>query len=58
MDREKIQEYDLRKLREAMRLVGEVYEYYYRAPGYRQAEARLETIYDKLESLLKLQENK
>ena len=57
MDRAKIQECDLRKLREAMRLVGEVYDSY-RAPGYRQAEARLETIYDKLESLLKLQENK
>ena len=54
MDRTKIQEYDLCELREALR---RAYDYYC-ASGYRQTEARLKTIYDKLETQLRLQENK
>lgn len=56
MDTKKLDEYDLHKLQDAKRLVGEVYEHNYGASCHRQAVARLETIYDKLDSLLLLHE--
>lgn len=48
-----IEEFDLRKLQKAKKLISEVYEYYYGAPRMGQVTRRLETIMDKIDFLLK-----
>ena len=53
MSQNKIEEFDLRKLREAKKLVQEVYEYYYGAPGMKKEVSRLEMIMNKIDFLLK-----
>lgn len=52
-----IEEYDMIKLRKAKELVKEVYEYYYGAPGMKKETSRLETIMNKIDFLLKENEN-
>ena len=46
------EEYDLIKLREALRLLTEVYEYYYDYPPTKKLESRLLTIINKLQYLI------
>ena len=48
-----IEEFDLRKLRDAKKLIQEVYEYYYGAPRMQKQTRRLETIMNKIDFLLK-----
>ena len=48
-----IEEFDMRKLQKAKKLISEVYEYYYGAPRMGQVVRRLKTIIDKLDFLLK-----
>lgn len=45
------EEYDLDKMKKAKRLLIEVYEYYYGAPGMASKVKRLETIISKIETL-------
>ena len=47
-----LEEFDLRKLREARKLIAEVYDYYYGFNPARREEARLETILNKLDYLI------
>ena len=54
MARNKLEEYDLIKLRKALRLLTEVYGYYYGHNPTRRYWKRLETIINKLEALLSL----
>lgn len=51
---DKFEEYDLRKLREALSLLEQVYGYYYGFAPMRKKNNRLETIIKKLESLLNM----
>ena len=49
----KIEEYDLRKLQQAKKLIYDVYLYYYGAPRMKNEVRRLETIINKIDFLLK-----
>lgn len=49
---QKIEEFDVRKLQEARKLICEVYEYYYGAPRMGKEVRRLETIMNKIDFLL------
>lgn len=48
-----IEEFDMRKLQEAKKLIYEVYLYYYGAPRMGQVTRRLETIMNKIDFFLK-----
>lgn len=48
----KLEEYDLIKLREARKLINEVYNYYYGFTPVRSQYKRLETILSKLDYLI------
>lgn len=50
--------YDDDKLAKAKRLLLDVYEYYYSAPGWARKVKRLETIIAKLESLENMEEKR
>lgn len=50
--RNQFEEFDLKKLLNALRLLKEVYNYYYDFPPMRRKNNRLETIIKKLETLL------
>ena len=47
-----LEEFDLRKLREARRIVAEVYNYYYGFNPARREVSRIETILSKLDQLI------
>ena len=53
-----IEEYDLIKLREARKLINEVYNYYYGFNPLRSQNKRLETILSKLDYLIESNERK
>ena len=53
---QRFDEYDLRKLKEARKLLDEVHTYNYDVYSIRRMEKRLETIIDKLDELIKMNE--
>lgn len=54
----KLEEYDLRALREARQRVMVVYNYHYGAPNARRVIRRIETILAKIDSLIKASEGR
>lgn len=56
MNEFKFDEYDLRKLKEARKLLDEVHAYNYGVNKSRRMWKRLETIIDKLDELIKMNE--
>jgi len=53
MAKYKLEEYDARKLREALKLINYVYNYHYGAPNSSPVIKRLETVIGKLKYLIK-----
>ena len=51
-----LEEYDIKKLKEARNIINKVYEYYFGALGYSRKQKRLETILRKLDELLALEQ--